>query len=276
MTATGAAVDQHRLFILNRSRQTGAVVGEIERLEAAWVEPVAHGMVADPGAPAERADLFVRLDELVDRPEPDDEAASFVAHECGLDGFRVLVAEFAVDALTEAQSFLPAVARLPIEPRMALLRVLIDEFGCGRVERAHSRLYMNLLDELDLPTDVESHLPATSREALAFVNLFYWLAGRAEGPAWFLGALAHLEASIVDGFACYLAACERLGVVHDDYYREHVHIDTFHRREMRTALTLLDRHGDLDYAAAWNGARLAAAIFDAAFATAVTRARTRG
>ena len=183
---------------------------------------------------------------------------------------------FAVDALTEAQSFLPAVARLPIEPRMPVLRVLIDEFGCGRIERAHSRLYTDLLQELDLPTDVESHLPATSSEALAFVNLFYWVAARADSPSWFLGALAHLEASIVEGFGCFVAGCERLGVRSDDYYREHVHIDAFHRREMRTALTLLDHSGELDHAAAWSGARMAGATFDNAFAVAVARARATG
>ncbi len=275
MSTTLPAVDHHRLFTLNRSRQTAAVIAEIERLEAAWIVPVANCLIADGAAPTERAGLFARLDELVDQPEADEMTTQFVARECDLEGFRVLVAEFAVDALTEAQSFLPAVARLPIQPRMAVLRVLIDEFGCGRIERAHSRLYMNLLQELDLPTDVESHLRNTSSEALAFVNLFYWLAARADSPAWFLGALAHLEASIVEGFGCYVAGCERLGVVHDDYYREHVHIDAFHRREVRIALTLLDQHGDLDCAAAWGGARLAAATFDTAFATAVERARAR-
>lgn len=272
MSATMSGIDHHQLFTLNRSRPTAAVTAAIERLEAAWVEPLSRCFVAEPGAPTCRSRLFSGLDELL-AIEPDKAATGFVAEECDLNAFRVLVAEFAVDALTEAQSFLPIVGRLPIEARMPLLRVVIDEFGCGNIDRAHSQLYMQLLDELGLPTDVPSHLPATSSEALAFVNLFYWLAARAESPAWFLGALAHLEASIVDGFRCYVAACERLHIVHDTYYREHVHIDAFHRQEMRSALAILDRHGELDHAAAWGGARLAAATFDSAFAVAVSRAR---
>jgi Iron-containing redox enzyme len=79
--------------------------------------------------------------------------------------------------------------------------------------RAHSRLHMDLLEELGLSTDLDDHAPTTGPEPLAFVNLFYWLSAQADTPAWFFGALAHLEASIVHGFTCYVAACERLGVV---------------------------------------------------------------
>jgi Iron-containing redox enzyme len=228
---------------------------------------------ADSAAPSDQATLFARLDDMLAPPDPESPAERYVADECTSAGLRVLVAEFAVDALTEAQSFLPIVQRLPIEARMPVLRVLVDEFGSGNLRRAHSRLYMDLLEELGLSTELEDHAPTTAAEPLAFVNLFYWLAARADTSAWFLGALAHLEASIVDGFACYVAGCERLGVVHDDYYREHVHIDGFHRREMRTAIKVLEQRCGFDHAAAWAGARLAATTFDAAFETAVARAR---
>jgi Iron-containing redox enzyme len=268
--------EQHRLFVLNRGRPTAGAVAEIERIEAQWIAPRAAALATASGAPADRASLFGRLDELLVLPDEDPPEVRFVAEECGLAAFRTLVAEFAVDALTEAQSFLPIVARLPMDARMPVFRVLVDEFGCGNLARSHSQLYVDLLDELDLPTGLDDHLPAASREVLAFVNLFYWLAARADSPAWFLGALAHLEASIVDGFRCYVRACERLGVEHDGYYREHIHIDGFHRREMRTAMVLLDRHDALDHAAAWAGAQLAGSIFDTAFSTAVDRARAAG
>jgi hypothetical protein len=273
MSLTDIQPMHHRLFLLNRDRPTVAVVAEIERLEAQWVEPLAHALRADPAAPTDQASLFACLDRMLEPPDVQSPTERYVADECTLTGFRILVADFAVDALTEAQSFLPIVPRLPIEARMPVLRVLVDEFGCGNLHRAHSHLYIDLLDELRLSTDLEDHVVTSSGEVLAFVNLFYWLAARADTPAWFLGALAHLEASIVDGFGCYVAGCERLGVVHGDYYREHVHIDGFHRREMRTAIKHLERQRGIDHAAAWAGARLAAATFDAAFETAVARAR---
>lgn len=268
--------DQHRLFALNRRLPTAGVVAEIERIEAGWIVPRAAALASHPGAPADRTALFGRLDELLALPDEDPPEVRFVAEHCDLAAFRVLVAEFAVDGLTEAQSFLPIVSRLPIDARMPVFRVLVDEFGCGNQARSHSQLYVDLLEELGLPPGLDDHLPAAAGEVLAFVNLFFWLAARADSPAWFLGALAHLEASIVDGFRCYARACERLGVTNDGYYREHIHIDGFHRREVRAAMVLLDGHGALDHAAAWAGAQLAASIFDTAFSTAVSRARDAG
>jgi hypothetical protein len=78
------------------------------------------------------------------REMPDDSA--YVAQSVPLAGFRMLVQEFAVDGLTEAQAFYYVLPRL-------MLRIMIDEFGSGNLKRAHTTLYLELLRELDISGD---------------------------------------------------------------------------------------------------------------------------
>ena len=176
----------HRLFLLNRRRLSAAVVAEIARLEDEWIEPLAHTLRADPTAPTDQATLFACLDRMLEPPPQESPAERFRCRRVHIDRLS--------------------------GPRGGL-----------RCRRAHSHLYIRLLDELGLSTDLEDHVSTTSAEALA-----------------------DLESSIVDGFGCYVAGCEQLGVVHDDYYREHVHIDGFHRREMHTAIKLLEQRCGID------------------------------
>ena len=89
--------------------------------------------------------------------------------------FRLVVRAFALDGLTEAQSFFPILGRVPPRAQMALMRVFIDEFGCGHHEQAHSQLYRNLLEALELPIDLPSYAATACAEVCAFVNVFYWL-----------------------------------------------------------------------------------------------------
>jgi hypothetical protein len=98
MTLTDTQTLQHRLFLLNRCRPTAPVVAEIERLEAEWVDPLAHSLHADSAAPADQAALFARLDDMLARSDRETSAVRYVADECTLTGFQVLVPEFAVAA----------------------------------------------------------------------------------------------------------------------------------------------------------------------------------
>jgi hypothetical protein len=272
-TATTQASLQ-RLFELNRSIPTAARYQEIEAIEAEWLEPI----VAEEAARAPQLSSVREIAQLIEESIQDDDsagrsAADFLANDATRDQFRAVVAEYAVDGLTEAQNFFPAIPRLPIRAQMAVMRVLIDEFGCGNLRRAHSELYMDLLRELDLPTDLASHLRGASAETLAFVNCFYWLASRAPDVEYFLGALAYLEAYIPTGFSCLDAACRRLGITHGLYYSEHIHIDDFHKQELQTAIREHDRAQGCDFAKVWVGMTVLRRLFGESFEVATDKAR---
>jgi Iron-containing redox enzyme len=274
MTATAVAQGRlQRLFELNRSVPSADRYREIEAIEAEWLAPI----VAEEAARAPRlssvADVVQLITEAVLEDGAESEAASFIANHATREQFREVVAEYAVDGLTEAQNFFPAIPRLPIRAQMAVMRVLIDEFGCGNLQRAHSELYTELLDELDLPADIASHLESVSHETLAFVNCFYWLASRAPDVEYFLGALAYLEAFIPAGFAAFDAACRRLGIECGLYYSEHIHIDDFHKQELQVAMHELDRGPGCDAAKLWVGMTVLRRLLGASFEAAADRAR---
>jgi hypothetical protein len=90
--------------------------------------------------------------------------------------------------------------------RMAVFRVLIDEFGCGNSEQEHSQLYRDLRTELGMPTELDHYIEIVSEPSLAYVNLFSWLAARAPAEEYFLGADAYFESSVLSAFQNFAAA----------------------------------------------------------------------
>lgn len=261
------------LFILNRTLQRSTVLARIEELEAAWIEPFVAGLEDRTPPLAGRADWKDRLGELLALERAGSPAGSYLAEKATREQFAHVVREFALDGLTEAQNFFPAIPRLPMRAQMAVMRVLIDEFGCGNLQQTHSRLYLDLLAELGLPQELESFLDTTGDETYEFLNVFYWLTQRAGHVEYFLGALAYLEASIPDAFTVQARACARLGLAQGRYYTEHLHIDTFHMREMQTAIKEYEAERGLDATKLWTGAQLVSQLIGGAFDAAVERAR---
>lgn len=262
-----------QLFLHNRALQSSRVVARIEDLEAAWIEPLVEDLTDRTPALAGRAEWKERLDGLLALEREGSPAGSYLAEKATREQFTLVVREFALDGLTEAQNFFPAIPRLPIRAQMAVMRVLIDEFGCGNLQQTHSKLYLDLLAELGLPQELESFLDTTGDETYAFLNVFYWLTQRAAHVEYFLGALAYLEASIPDAFAVQARACARLGIERGRYYTEHLHIDTFHMREMQTAIKEYEAERGLDATKLWVGAQLLSGLIGGAFDAAVARAR---
>ncbi|WP_204366981.1 iron-containing redox enzyme family protein [Nocardiopsis chromatogenes] len=275
--ARAADSDQLRLYRLYRTVPTAEEYAETLALEERWIGPMAARFEA--GAPdlPDRAALLAALrGRLAAEAAAEDEAARFVAEEAGLEQLKVVAAEFAVDGLTESETLLPVVARLAFPSGLAVFRVLIDELGCGSEEKAHSRLYRDLLTGLGMTLDLEHYVQRAAPESLAYVNLFHWLASRAPEPEYFLGGYAYFESSVLYAFQCYRQAAERLGLSEHAYYTEHLYIDGYHSRQMRAALKALDTERGLDTAKVWAGVELTGAVAGAAFEAAVERARAAG
>lgn len=261
------------LFRYNRSIPCARTVALLETIEQPWIIPMVATIETDEPTLTSRAQWIHALDDLLAREKTGSAAAAYLAEEMTRKEFSVIVAQFALDGLTEAQNFFPVIARLPIQAQMPVMRVLIDEFGCGNINQAHSQLYRNLLNELGLPLEINSYLQQTSEQTYAFLNVFYWLAQRAPHVEYFLGALAYLEASIPTAFTYYARACERLGIENGQYYTEHVHIDGFHMKEMQLAIREYEKVHGLDATRLWIGARILSDILSSAFDAAVQQAR---
>jgi hypothetical protein len=265
---------QKRLYIYNRSAPTPEQYAEMCAIERDWVVGLAARYEAQAPRFGHRSELGDALrDRLAEEEGNPSESERFLAEEATLEQFKVIVAEFAVDGLVESQSHLGIIPKLPAKSRMAVLRVLIDEFGCGNDDMEHSQLYTKLVGELGMPAELDHYVDRALDTSFAYVNLFHWLADRAPEPEYFLGAYAYFESSVLYAFKPYEAAAKRLGITSDQYYTEHLYIDTFHSRQMQAAIRALDEQRAADFAKVWTGVELTSATVAEATEAAVAKAR---
>lgn len=273
-TILGVNSIQKRLYVYNRSLPDAATYHELVGLERDWVVPRAAELEHRAPPFTSRHELVSVLRDLLRTEEADPpEWDRYLAEHATLEQFKIVVAEFAVDGLVESQSHLPIIPRLPAKSRMAVFRVLIDEFGGGDNEQEHSALYRKLLTELDMPTELEHYIATANDESLAHVNLFHWLAARAPAPEYFLGAYAYFESSVLYAFKSFAAASERLSIRNSQYYTEHLYIDSFHSRQMLDSIKALEEERPIDLAKVWAGIELTSTTVADATKAAVAKAR---
>ncbi|MET9548917.1 MULTISPECIES: iron-containing redox enzyme family protein [unclassified Streptomyces] len=271
--ATAERTAGSRLFVLNRTIPSPEELRELHDLEERLIASrVREIEAAAPDLP-DRAALGRQMKELLKAEEADPpEFERVMAEDLDLEQFKEVVAQFAVDGLTESESFLPIVWRLPKKAKMAVFRVLIDEFGCGNLDQAHFNIYRDLMTELGMSLEVEDYLDRTNEETYAYVNTFFWAAARAPRPEYFLGTLCYLESSILYAFKCFAAAAQRLGLKGARYYTEHLHIDHFHAKELQVAIREFDAEADLHPVKVWAGFKMASEVIGGATEAAVASA----
>ncbi|HZI14515.1 MAG TPA: iron-containing redox enzyme family protein [Myxococcus sp.] len=227
--------------------------------------------------PRTAADFNAAFKTLLERDQATpSEGSRFVAESATREQFRSLLSEYALDGLTEAQAMFAVLPRLDPATQAPVMRILIDEFGCGNPARVHSTLYGNLLSELRLPTALEPYLTERCPESFAFVNVYHWLTKRAPTVDYYLGALVWTESVIPSSFQCYVQACERLGIQNHHYFSEHVHIDAYHARDALLALHKRDKACGVDFRHAWLGVLLARRVGDGAFLEIIRKVSAQG
>ena len=269
---------RRRLFESNAHIETSYDEKVLDQ-EATWAADLIRETQVEGHTVRTFGEFRTRLAESLAEDSQTSPDSHFVEHQVGLEAFAAIVGQYAVDGLTEAQAMFYAVPRLACSAaQMPVVRVLIDEMGCGNPRAAHSQLYRDLLGELGLPHEIGPHLEIARPELLDFVNVFHWMARRAPRIDFYLGALAYTEAAIPAAYATFAVACSRLGVSHDAYFLEHIHIDEFHARDALGAVRLMARDSGAEYSDFWTGVSLARLVGHRAFRAAVEvgRARERG
>lgn len=266
----------HHLFKLNRGILDAEDHNRMLSIEGKWIASIMPlGGVATTPRDSSEFSRFLSEKIGIEADAPPPNASSYVAETCKLEGFAEIIRQFAIDGLTEAQAFFSIIPRLPPEAQMPVMRIFIDEYGCGNIEQMHTELYRRLLQELKLPTDLNEYLGNVNRESYEFVNIFYWLSRRAPTPEYFLGGLAYFESVVPTAFRCYADACARLGIANGKYFTEHIHIDVYHAREAVRAITELGKQRELAWADVVTGACIVSEITARAFEAAVSSAQEK-
>jgi Iron-containing redox enzyme len=196
-------------------------------LEEAFFDALKAGVGG--GGPVDPA----RVGDLLFRLEAEDDGVSLSRHleaEAGVEEFREFVVHRSFYQLKESDPHSWAIPRLDGPAKTALLEVQTDEYGGGRPERMHSRLFAQTMRALGLDDRENAYLAHAPGETLATVNLMSASGLRRSRRGVIVGHLAMFEMTSPLPNRRYGNALRRLGFDAEatDFYDEHVEADAVH------------------------------------------------
>jgi hypothetical protein len=186
-------------------------------------------------APADRSvdEVFTEL-----LTEPAEHAGS-VAYYLQHHGDRRLLREYAalrsLYHLKEADPHAWVLPRLHGRAKAAMAAIEYDEFGAGREEMVHARLFADLMADLGLDPSYGCYLDAAPAEALAVVNLMSLFGLHRGLRGALVGHFAWVEVTSSPGARRLAEAMRRAGAgpAAQYFYDEHVEADAVHEQVVR-------------------------------------------
>src|SRR3954467_11788258 len=174
-------------------------------------------------------DLPAKLKTLLDTAEGPS-LSRFLETRASADQFREVLVHKSAYQLKEADPHSFAIPRLSGRAKIALVEVQFDEYGGGRPERQHARLFANTMTALGLDSRYGPYPGSIPGYTLASVNLMsmFGLHRRLRGAI--AGHLALLEMDSTQPNRRYANGLRRLGFGRDatDFFDEHVEADAVH------------------------------------------------
>jgi hypothetical protein len=191
---------------------------------------------------------------LLDRYQADLEPplsadALYLREQMPLEGYRYLLAITSFDGLVEASRLSRILGGAANEVQATLTKVLLEEYGNGRLARKHSTFFAQMMTELGLSTQPEAYFELVPWQMLAGINHNFLLT---ECKRYFLrynGGLAYFEVAGPAAYRNYLSAAQRLGLSDAamGYWDLHIKEDERHGRWMieNVTLPLIDMYPNL-------------------------------
>ncbi len=206
---------------------------DLLRWRAALEAPFLDALRADV---AGGDDLDAELERLLIEPMPPSGLSEFLRTDGELWQLREYFVHRSLYHHKEADPYAWVIPRLTGQPKASLVAVEFDEFGGGRGERVHARLYADLLAGAELNPEYLHYLdviPAPMFSVLNMISLFGLHRARRNA---LVGHFATVEITSPPGARRMVEALERL--CPDPrcllFYREHVEADAVHEQVMRT------------------------------------------
>ncbi|MFD5430017.1 iron-containing redox enzyme family protein [Streptomyces sp. NPDC127084] len=137
--------------------------------------------------------------------------------------------------LKEADPHAWVLPRLQGRAKAGMAAVEFDEFGGGRAERVHARLFADLMTDLGLDTSYGRYLDAAPAQALATVNLMSLFGLHRALRGCLVGHFATVEITSSPGSRRMVDAMRRTGAgpAAEFFYSEHVEADAVHEQVVR-------------------------------------------
>jgi hypothetical protein len=183
------------------------------------------------------ADVAAEVDALLVEPVgPQVRGVSHHLQRCGtLEQLREYVTHRSVYHLKEADPQAWVIPRLSGAAKAGLVTVEHDEYGSGRPERMHSRLFAEMMAELGLSTQYGALVDSVPAETLAEVNLMSLCGLHRSLRGASVGQFAMVELTSSPGSERLVRAMKRLGCgpAAIRFYDEHVEADAVHEQVVR-------------------------------------------
>jgi hypothetical protein len=247
------------------------------RIEAQWQVWELEQMQFDR-AKLEQLQLDEIKQALSDRAEADlDPPVSankrYLREQMTLEGYRQLLAIASLDGLVEASRLSRILGGACNEVQATLIRVLLEEYGNGRLARKHSTFFAQMMAELGLNTQPEAYLEFVPWEVLASINHNFLLTERKRHFLRYNGGLTYFEVAGPSIYTDYMLAAQRLQLSDTamGYWELHIREDERHGKWMleNVALPLVDHYPEnaweliLGYdQEKWMGDRAGAAVIN--------------
>ncbi|MFC8427813.1 iron-containing redox enzyme family protein [Streptomyces sp. NPDC057253] len=175
------------------------------------------------------------LADLLVEPVDGTGVSHFLSKEGELWQVREYAAQRSLYHLKEADPHAWVLPRLWGRAKAGMAAVEFDEFGGGRPERVHARLFAELMTDLGLDTTYGHYLEAACAEMLATVNLMSLLGLHRSLRGALVGHFAAVEITSSPGSRRLADAMRRTGAgpAAEHFYDEHVEADAVHEQVVR-------------------------------------------
>lgn len=155
-------------------------------------------------------------------------------------GYRKLLEIVSLDGLVEASQLSRTLGGVSNDIHAMLTRLLLEEYGCGRLPRKHSSYFATMLADLGMDTTPEAYFDSVPWQVLAAINHSFLLSERKRYFLRYVGGLLYTEISVPAGFSAYRACAQRLGFRESAmaYWDLHIKEDERHGRWMLNDIAL--------------------------------------
>ncbi|MBC9718956.1 iron-containing redox enzyme family protein [Streptomyces sp. TRM66268-LWL] len=222
---------------------------DLLRVRRLLEERFLHALRKD-AAPRQDADRTI-ADLLVEPAGYDQDGVSHhLQREGQLHHFQEYAALRSLYHLKEADPHAWVIPRLHGRAKAAMVAIEYDEFGAGRAEDVHARLFADLMRDLGLDTGYGHYLDSAPAEVLATVNLMSLFGLHRSLRGALVGHFAAVEITSSPGSRRLAQGLRRIGAgkAAQRFYDEHVEADAVHEQVVRRDVVggLLEAEPQLD------------------------------
>ena len=179
---------------------------------------------------------------------PLSEDSRYLREEMSEAGYSHVLAIGSFDGLVEGSRLSRIMGGAANEVHATLMRVLIEEYGNGRLSRKHSTYFAQMLEEFGMNIQPESYFELVPWEVLACANHNFLMTERKIYFLRYNGGLTYFEVAGPATYRNYLAAAQRLELSQAamGYWELHIREDERHGQWMLTdvSLPLAQRYPD--------------------------------